>query len=165
MPLEIANRPDKNEWLMYMAWLCSTRATCYRGRAGCVLTDQSGVILSTGYNGSSRHDEEHCIDRHGFEDSPCKSGCVAIHAEHNAIKHLHALSMHMVDAAYITCSPCEDCASRLAQLPNLKSVYYDHAHHRQEKADAGLFILYKAGIVALELPVGDPFEEHPLLRT
>lgn len=157
MPLTIDKRPNKEEWLMHMAWLCSTRATCFRGRAGCVLTDDDGVILSTGYNGTPAHGTEvHCVDYH------CIGPCGAVHAEQNAIDHLADPIISLVAMAYITCSPCSDCASRLADLPNLRLVCYDHKHHREEKANAGLSILLDAGIEVREVTVGDPFPEHPL---
>jgi len=157
MPLTIDCRPSKDEWLMLMAWLCSTRATCHKGRAGCVLTTNDGVILSTGYNGPPGHGTAaHC------SDVPCSGECVAHHAERNAIDHLDEASRQAVSTAYITCSPCSDCASRLILLPGLRRVCYDHKHHRTEKANAGLSILANAGVSVEEVAVGDPFPEHPL---
>lgn len=158
--LSIDRRPSKNDWLMSMAWLCSTRATCYRGRAGCVITNSYGIIISTGYNGPSSHGGPHCIDIH------CQSGCSAVHAEKNAILHMSQENRMMARCAYVTCSPCEDCANAfVTMLPELSRVYYAHVHHRQEKAQKGLSILDNAGIDSVLLPMEDPFGEHPLPAT
>jgi dCMP deaminase len=44
-------RPDKDLYFMRMARLVATRSTCLRRSVGCVLVDERGHVLSTGYNG------------------------------------------------------------------------------------------------------------------
>jgi deoxycytidylate deaminase len=151
--MRFSKRPEKLVWLMNMAWLCSVRATCDLGRAGCVITDHNGVVLSTGYNG---------LATHGAKDfcGGCGGSCRALHAERNAVEHLRDLDSAWY--VFITCSPCSDCAEVIAGLPNIKHVYYDHVHHRENKARQGLSILDRHGIGHSSLCVGDPFSEHDI---
>lgn len=47
-------RPTLNEYLMSIAHVVATRATCPRRKVGCVFADDAGHILATGYNGGLR---------------------------------------------------------------------------------------------------------------
>ena len=44
-------RPDLDTWGLRLAHDVSSRATCIRRAVGCVLVDEHGEILATGYNG------------------------------------------------------------------------------------------------------------------
>lgn len=45
------SRPTTDETMMALALAMAQRSTCLRHSVGCVLTDQRGRVLSTGYNG------------------------------------------------------------------------------------------------------------------
>lgn len=104
-------RPSRDEMYLQMAELVATRGTCPRRQVGCVLVDDKGRVLATGYNGPASG-RPHCN-----EGSPCpgagfKSGegldkCEAIHAEQNAILLLH--DPWAVETIYCTASPCVHC--------------------------------------------------------
>ena len=83
-------RPTKIQNYLKIAKTVSERSTCMRRHYGAVIVSDDGII-STGYNGSARG-EENCCDRgtckriendvpHGSDYSDCFS----IHAENNAI--------------------------------------------------------------------------------
>lgn len=54
-----SNRPDLDLYFMRMARLAATRSTCLRRAVGCVLVDDGGKVLATGYNGVASG-ERHC---------------------------------------------------------------------------------------------------------
>lgn len=82
------SRISKDEYYLNIALAVSKRSTCLKRRYGCVIVNDD-IIVSTGYNGSPRG-EENCCDvqvckredaprYHGYED------CVSVHAEQNAL--------------------------------------------------------------------------------
>jgi dCMP deaminase len=117
-------RPSRVECFLGVARVLATRSTCIRRQVGCVLTDEKGIILSTGYNGVSQ-DQPHCLD------IPCGGAsaghgeglelCEAVHAEQNALiqcpRHDHIL------AAYLTDSPCLHCVKMLLNT-TCREIYY-----------------------------------------
>lgn len=83
-------RPSKDEYYIRIAESVAKRSTCLRRQYGAVLV-KNDVIISTGYNGSARG-EENCCDKgvcwreahqipHGEQYEKCK----AVHAEMNAV--------------------------------------------------------------------------------
>lgn len=137
-------RPSPQEYFLGIAKLVSDRSTCVRRKAGCVLVDESGYIRATGYNGVPKG-FEHCI-----EESPCpgansKSGtdlinCFAVHAEVNAFMQLEA-NKERVKTAYLTCTPCRECAKVFANS-FVKKIYALEKY----PDEIALMILRKSGI-------------------
>ncbi len=83
-------RPEWDDYFIEIAKVVSSRATCMRRRYGAVIV-KDRVIISTGYNGAPRG-EENCIDRGVCERQAQNIPpgeryelCVAVHAEQNAI--------------------------------------------------------------------------------
>jgi dCMP deaminase len=83
-------RPEWDDYFIEIAKVVSSRATCMRRRYGAVIV-KDRVIISTGYNGAPRG-EENCIDRRVCERQAQNVPpgeryelCVAVHAEQNAI--------------------------------------------------------------------------------
>lgn len=83
-------RIDKNEYYLNIAKAVSKRSTCLRRHYGAVIV-KNDRIISTGYNGSARG-EENCCDvgecyrkAHNIPHGEQYEKCVAVHAEQNAI--------------------------------------------------------------------------------
>lgn len=109
---------------MELALLTAKRATCLRRQVGCVLLNQRGHVLATGYNGvaagqphCNQYDHFHPI---GFPDACTGAhapsgtnldGCQAIHAEQNAL--LQCRDVYTIHTAYVTASPCLTCCKLL----------------------------------------------------
>lgn len=119
----ITMRPTKDQYFLIMAQLVSSRATCLRRAVGCVLVNERGHVLSTGYNGRAMG-QQHCNDRLvGNETYPyaCKGsasasgtnldGCEAVHAEQNAL--LQCRDPWAIDTCYVTVAPCLTCTKLL----------------------------------------------------
>ena len=83
-------RPSKDEYYIRMARDVARRSTCLRRQYGAVLV-KDDVVVSTGYNGSARG-EENCCDKgvcwresHDIPHGQMYEKCKAVHAEMNAV--------------------------------------------------------------------------------
>lgn len=132
---------DRKPWDQYfldIAFLVSERATCPRRHVGCVLV-RDKHILATGYNGSVQG-QPHCTEAGCLVDATgsCRR---TIHAEKNALLQAAAQGMAMVGStAYITDTPCRDCAMALVQA-GVVAVQIGRPYRR-----GGLEVLEIAGI-------------------
>ena len=84
-----ANRMSKTEYYLAIALVVSKRSTCLKRRYGAVIVNNDEII-STGYNGNPRGDDN-CCDRGDCQrmNLPSNSGnyndCFSVHAEQNAM--------------------------------------------------------------------------------
>lgn len=62
-------RPTRDQWAMGLAMVTSRRATCLRRQVGCVLLNERGHVLATGYNGVAAG-RPHCNDVTGQTINP-----------------------------------------------------------------------------------------------
>jgi dCMP deaminase len=117
-------RPSWDCYLLNIARMAATRATCPRLQVGCVLATSDHRIISTGFNGSPPG-QSHCTEI-GCEAKPGRTGCYrTTHAERNAI--VWALDNYPKllpgCTAYVTHSPCQRCAETLAMAEVSRVVY------------------------------------------
>lgn len=83
-------RPAKDEYYLGIAQAVSRRSTCLRRQYGAVIV-AGDEIISTGYNGAPRGDENCCDtsecwrEAHKIPHGERYEECVAVHAEANAI--------------------------------------------------------------------------------
>ncbi len=119
-------RPSKDMYFSSMALLASSRATCPRRRVGCVLINERGHVLSTGYNGvaaGSRHCTEHNCPGASYPSGQGLDKCEALHAEQNAL--LQCRDVWTIDTAYVTASPCVTCTKLLMNTSCKRIVFID----------------------------------------
>lgn len=121
------DRPDIDAYMMGIAMLVSTRATCCRRRVGCVLTNSLNHILATGYNGVPRG-VQHCTTDHPCEGARLQSGtgldvCQATHAEMNAL--LQCRDVEEIHTVYTTTSPCTICLRQLMNTGARRIVFLE----------------------------------------
>ncbi|MBU4486429.1 MAG: cytidine/deoxycytidylate deaminase family protein [Candidatus Delongbacteria bacterium] len=109
-------RPSWDEYFMEVMNAVSKRATCDRGRSGCVIA-RKGQILTTGYVGSPiglPHCDEvgHQMKKMLHEDGSISEHCVrTVHAEQNAICQAAKLGISIEGATlYCRMTPCRTCA-------------------------------------------------------
>lgn len=108
-------RPTKPEVFMSIARTWATLSTCSsRVAVGCVLVNQFGQIIASGYNGSPRG-FPHCDEVGCMFD--IENHCIrAIHAEMNAILQCARTGVQTNGCdLYVTHSPCSRCAMIIAQ--------------------------------------------------
>lgn len=111
------------------ACIHAQRSTCIRRHVGCVLTNEKGHILATGFNGVSAG-MLHCREVPGARcpGANAKSGegldeCYAIHAETNAL--LQCPDVWSIDTAYCTSLPCIHCLKLLLNTSCKRIVYME----------------------------------------
>jgi len=148
----VYNRPSWDEYFMEIAHTVSKRATCDRGRSGCVIV-RDKQILVTGYVGSPRgmahcDDVGHQLKKVVHEDGSVSTHCVrTIHAEQNAICQAARLGISIEGATlYCRMTPCRVCAMLIINC-GIKRVVCEKKYHtptesEQMFADAGVEIQY-----------------------
>lgn len=112
-------RPSWDEYFMAMMEAISTRATCDRGRSGCIII-KDHQVLASGYVGSAKGDD-HCDDvghqmqKRFNDDGTVSEHCVrTVHAEQNAICQAAKRGIPIEGATiYVRMTPCAVCAKML----------------------------------------------------
>jgi dCMP deaminase len=109
-------RPSWDEYFLEISRTVATRATCDRGRSGCVIV-KDRQILVTGYVGAPRglphcDDVGHQMKKMVHEDGSVTQHCVrTVHAEQNAITQAARLGISIENATlYCKMTPCRTCA-------------------------------------------------------
>lgn len=112
-------RPTWDEYFINIMDSVATRATCNRGRAGCVIA-RNKQLLVTGYVGSPNglpHCDEvgHQMKQTIHEDGKITNHCVrTTHAEQNAICQAAKNGISIKDATlYCKMEPCAVCAKMI----------------------------------------------------
>ncbi|MGO8692284.1 MAG: deoxycytidylate deaminase [Rectinemataceae bacterium] len=109
-------RPSWDEYFMEVCNSIAKRATCDRGRSGCVIA-RDNQILATGYVGAPSglphcDDVGHQLKKTVHEDGSVTQHCVrTVHAEQNAICQAAKRGV-AIDGATLYCrmTPCRVCA-------------------------------------------------------
>ena len=144
-------RPSWDEYFMEIANTVSKRATCDRGRSGCVVV-RDRQILVTGYVGSPKglpHCDEvgHQFRRVVHEDGTVSEHCVrTVHAEQNAICQAAKLGISL-DGATLYCrmTPCRVCAMLIINC-GIKRVVCEKKYHDGAESEE----MFKTAGVQLE---------------
>lgn len=109
-------RPSWDEYFMDLANTVARRATCDRGRSGCVIV-RNKQILVTGYVGSPMglpHCDEvgHLLKKVTHVDGSESTHCMrTVHAEQNAICQAARLGISLEGGTcYCRMTPCRTCA-------------------------------------------------------
>ena len=122
-------RPTWDEYFMEVCRAVAKRATCDRGRSGCVIA-KDNQILVTGYVGSPAglpHCDEvgHLMRKALHLDGSITQHCVrTVHAEQNAICQAAKLGISLEGATlYCTHQPCSICAKIIVNSGIKRIVY------------------------------------------
>ena len=141
-------RPSWDEYFMDMTRIVAKRATCDRGRSGCVVVKDKHLLVS-GYVGSPVG-LPHCDDvGHQFkkmihEDNSISNHCVrTIHAEQNAICQAAKLGIPLKDSIlYCKMTPCRVCAMLIINS-GIKRVVCEKKYHQGQESEE---MFRKAGV-------------------
>ena len=153
-------RPTWGEYFMEVCRAIAKRATCDRGRSGCVIA-RDNQLLVTGYVGAPRG-LPHCDDvGHQFkkvqhEDGSISQHCVrTVHAEQNAICQAAKRGIS-IDGATLYCkmTPCRTCAMLIINC-GIKRVIAEKRYH--DSADS-IEMFKQAGVILEHL--SDSVEEY-----
>ena len=109
-------RPSWDDYFLELSDMVASRATCDRGKSGCVIVKDKRV-LATGYVGSPSglahcDDVGHLLRKVTYENGETKEHCVrTIHAEQNALAQAAKHGTAVKDATlYCKMEPCRVCA-------------------------------------------------------
>lgn len=149
------SRPSWDEYFMEIAHTVSKRATCDRGRSGCVIA-RDRQILVTGYVGSPKglphcDDAGHYLKKVLHEDGRTSMHCVrTVHAEQNAICQAARLGISIEGASlYCRMTPCRVCAMLIINCGITRVVCEKKYHAGEESerlfAEAGVSLEYFSG--------------------
>jgi dCMP deaminase len=143
-----ASRPSWDEYFIRLVDEVASRATCDRGRSGCVVVRDKRIIC-TGYVGSPPglphcddmgHDMKQMVD----DDGTVRRHCVrTIHAEQNAICQAAKYGLSLEGTTlYCTMEPCRVCAMLISSVGIRRVVARRRYHAGQETRD----LLANAGV-------------------
>lgn len=146
-------RPSWDDYFMEVADAISKRATCDRGRSGCVVA-KDRQILVTGYVGSPQglpHCDEvgHELKKLIHEDGHTTQHCVrTVHAEQNAVCQAAKRGISIEGATlYCRMTPCRTCAMLLINCGIVRVVcerrYHAAAESEELFRQAGIALEYK----------------------
>lgn len=152
--MEKYQRPSWDDYFMEVAHAISKRATCDRGRSGCVIARDNN-ILATGYVGSPAglvhcDDAGHQMKKVLHEDGQVTQHCVrTVHAEQNAICQAAKRGVS-IDGATLYCrmTPCRTCAMLIINC-GIKRVVCEKRYHAGGESElmfkeAGVLLEYKS---------------------
>lgn len=152
-------RPSWDEYFMDVARAIAKRATCDRGRSGCVIARDSQLLV-TGYVGSPRglphcDDVGHQIKSVTHEDGKTTQHCVrTVHAEQNAICQAAALGVSIKGASlYCRMTPCRACAMMIINC-GIQRVICEYRYHSGAESEE----MFKEAGITLEYVNQDVLE-------
>ncbi len=145
-------RPSWDEYFMEVMDAISKRATCDRGRSGCVIAKDNRLLV-TGYVGSPvglPHCDEvgHLMKKVTHEDGHVSEHCMrTVHAEVNAICQA-ARNGVAVNGGTLYCrmTPCRNCAMAIINAGIIRVVAQRHYHAGDESIE-----MFKTAGVKFEL--------------
>lgn len=147
------NRPSWDDYFLELADAASKRATCNRGKSGCVIV-RDRQVLATGYVGSPAglpHCDEvgHLLKKVIQEDGKVTEHCVrTVHSEQNAICQAAKRGISIQGATvYTRMTPCRTCAMQLINC-GIERVVCERKYQLAEEseklfAEAGIKLEYK----------------------
>ena len=146
-------RPSWDDYFMEVADAISKRATCARGRSGCVVAKERQILV-TGYVGSPQglpHCDEvgHEMKKLIHEDGRTTQHCVrTVHAEQNAICQAAKRGIPIEGATlYCRMTPCRTCAMLLINC-GIARVVCERRYHAGDESErlfkeAGILLEFK----------------------
>jgi dCMP deaminase len=158
-------RPTWDEYFLEVRAAVAKRATCDRGRSGCVIA-KDRQIISTGYVGAPAG-LPHCDEEgHQFKDTIHEDGhrsthCVrTAHAEMNAITNAAKRGVS-IDGGTVYCqmTPCRTCAMAIIN-GGIKRVVCVRKYHESSETEE----MFKKVGIALEY-MENKTEEYPNQKT
>jgi dCMP deaminase len=152
MDEEEYRRPSWDEYFMEVCNSIAKRATCDRGRSGCVIAREH-QILATGYVGAPAglpHCDEsgHQLKKTVHEDGSVTEHCVrTVHAEQNAICQAAKRGAGIEGATlYCRMTPCRACAMMIINCGIVRVVaerrYHAGAESEQMFRDVGIELVF-----------------------
>ncbi len=146
---EDTKRPSWDEYFMEITKTVAKRATCDRGKSGCIIV-KNKQILVTGYVGSPKglphcDDAGHVMKKVTHEDGSVTNHCMrTVHAEQNAICQAAGLGISLQGATlYCKMTPCRTCAMMIINCGIVRVVCEKKYHMGRD----GEELFKQAGVI------------------
>ena len=134
-------RPSWDEYFIELAHSAAKRATCDRGRSGCVIVRDKQVLV-TGYVGSPKglphcDDVGHLMKKVTHDDGSTTQHCMrTVHAEQNAICQAARNGISLNGGTlYCKMTPCRTCAMLIINCGIERVVCQFRYHAGNESED------------------------------
>jgi len=134
------HRPTWDEYFMELAHTAAKRATCDRGRSGCVIVREKQVLV-TGYVGSPKglphcDDVGHLMKKVTHDDGTVTQHCMrTVHAEQNAICQAARLGIPLAGSTlYCRMTPCRTCAMLIINC-GIERVVCEFRYHAGKESE------------------------------
>jgi dCMP deaminase len=134
-------RPSWDEYFSQMVDAVAQRATCDRGRAGCVIVKDKQILV-TGYVGSPKglahcDDVGHLFKKVIHSDGNVTQHCVrTVHAEQNAITQAARRGIALEGSTlYVRMTPCRTCTMLIINT-GIERVVCQKKYHTAEESEA-----------------------------
>jgi len=135
-----SSRPSWDEYFMEIARTVAKRATCDRGKSGCVIVRDRQILVS-GYVGSPKglpHCDEvgHLFKKVLHDDGSITNHCMrTVHAEQNAICQAAKLGISLNEATlYCKMTPCRTCAMLIINC-GIRRVVCEKKYHAGSESE------------------------------
>ncbi|MCX7786458.1 MAG: cytidine/deoxycytidylate deaminase family protein [Spirochaetes bacterium] len=150
---QVRIRPSWDDYFLGIARAVAERATCDRGRSGCVIV-RDKAILVTGYVGSPTglphcDEEGHQMKKMIHEDGRITQHCVrTVHAEQNAICQAAKYGISLNGGTlYCKMTPCRTCAMLIINC-GIRRVVCEYRYHAGGESEelfrlAGINLTFK----------------------
>ena len=148
------NKPSWDDYFFGIMHAVAARASCDRGRSGCVITKNNRILVS-GYVGSISGGAEcdevgHLLEKVIHADGSISEHCHrTAHCEQNAICQAARMGIALEGSTlYCTMTPCRVCAMLIIQS-GIKKVMCEAKHNQSHVAEemfkqAGIEIVFKS---------------------
>lgn len=156
-------RPTWDEYFIDVMHAIAKRATCDRGRSGCVI-QRDNHLLATGYVGAPSglpscdevgHFFQQTIDTEGNIEKHCIR---TVHAEQNAICAAAKLGIAIEGATlYCTMTPCRACAMMIINS-GIKKVVIEK-HYKIKEQEQNTLTMFNYCNIEVEF-VSDKVEQY-----
>lgn len=157
-------RPSWDDYFMQIAGTVATRATCDRGRSGCIIV-RDKQILVTGYVGAPSglphcddigHELKQVVDQNGTSSDHCVR---TVHAEQNAICQAARLGISINGGTlYCRMTPCKVCAMLIVNC-GIKRVVCERKYHVANESEQ---LFQEAGVeLKYEFEEVQKYDQHP----
>jgi dCMP deaminase len=135
-----AGRPSWDEYFMEITRTVAKRATCDRGKSGCVIVRDRQILVS-GYVGSPKglphcDDVGHLFKKVIHDDGTITNHCMrTVHAEQNAICQAAKLGISLNEATlYCKMTPCRTCAMLIINC-GIRRVVCEKKYHAGSESE------------------------------
>lgn len=151
---------DKQKAMMDIAGILSGLSKCLSRQVGCIITNEQGRIIGSGYNGPPSgypHCEKCKRAKYTESSGEYLEICPAVHAEINAIISCGS-NLDKARKMFVTDMPCHACFKTICNTP-IKEIYFTNPYKTTREV---MKILAHKGIFLCRIKPSSDFSRRPI---